>query len=75
MSRTFAYARVSTIEQETENQIAEIKAAGFAVERLFKGQVETGIARGLQDVAAGRYSEMTPTHLGTMRAKFKGQTS
>jgi len=32
MSRTFAYARVSTIEQETENQIAEIKAAGFAVE-------------------------------------------
>jgi len=33
MSRTFAYARVSTIEQETENQIAEIKAAGFAVEQ------------------------------------------
>ncbi len=33
MSRTFAYARVSTVEQETENQIAEIKAAGFAVEQ------------------------------------------
>jgi putative DNA-invertase from lambdoid prophage Rac len=33
MSRTFAYARVSTIEQETQNQIAEIKAAGFAVEQ------------------------------------------
>lgn len=33
MSRTFAYARVSTIEQATENQIAEIKAAGFAVEQ------------------------------------------
>lgn len=33
MSRTFAYARVSSIEQETENQIAEIKAAGFAVEQ------------------------------------------
>lgn len=33
MSRTFAYARVSTIEQETENQIAEIKAAGFSVEQ------------------------------------------
>ena len=32
MSRTFAYARVSTVEQETQNQIAEIKAAGFAVE-------------------------------------------
>jgi len=33
MSRTFAYARVSTIEQETKNQIAQIKAAGFAVEQ------------------------------------------
>ena len=32
MSRTFAYARVSTIEQETENQLQEIKSAGFEVE-------------------------------------------
>ena len=32
MSRTFAYARVSTIEQTTENQIQEIKSAGFNIE-------------------------------------------
>ena len=32
MSRTFAYARVSTSDQETQNQVAEIAAAGFAVE-------------------------------------------
>lgn len=32
MSRTFAYARVSTIEQDTENQLREIEAAGFAIE-------------------------------------------
>lgn len=32
MSRTFAYARVSTFDQTQENQIQEIKAAGFAVE-------------------------------------------
>lgn len=32
MSRIFAYARVSTIDQETQNQIAEIAAAGFKVE-------------------------------------------
>lgn len=32
MSRTFAYARVSTFDQTPENQIQEIKAAGFAVE-------------------------------------------
>ena len=32
MSRTFAYVRVSTFEQETQNQVIEIKAAGFGVE-------------------------------------------
>ena len=32
MSRTFAYCRVSTSDQTTQNQIAEISAAGFHVE-------------------------------------------
>jgi putative DNA-invertase from lambdoid prophage Rac len=32
MSRTFAYCRVSTAEQTTDNQVAEITASGFAVE-------------------------------------------
>ena len=32
MTRTFAYARVSTIEQQPENQLREIEAAGFRVE-------------------------------------------
>ncbi|RLQ85276.1 recombinase family protein [Notoacmeibacter ruber] len=32
MSRIFAYARVSTIEQTTENQLGEIRAAGFQVQ-------------------------------------------
>ncbi|WOE74036.1 recombinase family protein [Alterisphingorhabdus coralli] len=32
MSRTFAYARVSTLEQAPENQLTEIKAAGFHIE-------------------------------------------
>ncbi|MFN3878023.1 MAG: recombinase family protein [Brevundimonas sp.] len=31
-SRTFVYARVSTLGQTTDNQIQEIKAAGFSVE-------------------------------------------
>ena len=31
MSRTFAYVRVSTFEQETQNQVVEIEAAGFNV--------------------------------------------
>jgi putative DNA-invertase from lambdoid prophage Rac len=33
MPRTFAYVRVSTAGQTTDNQIREIEAAGFAVDR------------------------------------------
>ena len=32
MSRTFAYCRVSTAEQTTDNQVREIEAAGFGVD-------------------------------------------
>lgn len=32
MSRTFAYARVSTADQTTDNQVFEIQTAGFAVQ-------------------------------------------
>jgi PHD/YefM family antitoxin component YafN of YafNO toxin-antitoxin module len=54
-----------------QNRPVAITMSIQQAERLFKGQVEAGIARGLEDVAAGRFSEMTPTHLETMRAKFK----
>lgn len=33
MSRTFAYARVSTADQTAVNQIREIEAAGFSVDK------------------------------------------
>ncbi|MBP5089733.1 recombinase family protein, partial [Pseudomonas chlororaphis] len=32
MARTFLYARVSTEDQTTDNQVQEVQAAGFAVE-------------------------------------------
>lgn len=32
MARTFAYCRVSTADQTTDNQIREVEAAGFAIE-------------------------------------------
>lgn len=32
MGRTFAYVRVSTVEQTVENQVLEIRAAGFDIE-------------------------------------------
>ncbi|EKT4540373.1 recombinase family protein [Pseudomonas putida] len=32
MSRTFVYARVSTTDQTTDNQVLEVKGAGFQVE-------------------------------------------
>ena len=33
MPRTFAYVRVSTTGQTTDNQLWEIAAAGFTIER------------------------------------------
>lgn len=47
MSRTFAYCRVSTAGQTTENQIQEIKAAGFdlqpqrAIEETISGSISS----------------------------------
>jgi hypothetical protein len=35
MSRVFAYCRVSTVDQTTENQVREIAGAGFAVAPSF----------------------------------------
>jgi len=46
MSRTFAYARVSTADQTPENQIREIRAAGFAIapHRIFAETVSGSVA-------------------------------
>jgi len=43
MSRTFVYARVSTADQTPENQVLEIKAAGFATDaRRIVGETISG---------------------------------
>ncbi|MBS9442659.1 recombinase family protein [Photorhabdus heterorhabditis] len=46
MSRVFAYCRVSTLEQTTENQRREIEAAGFAIrpQRLIEEQISGSVA-------------------------------
>ena len=46
MSRVFAYCRVSTTEQDTENQVLEIKNAGFALEphRIVEEKVSGSVA-------------------------------
>jgi len=45
MSRVFAYCRVSTLEQTTENQRREIEAAGFAVktQRLIEEHISGSV--------------------------------
>lgn len=56
MSRAFAYCRVSTGDQTTENQVREIAAAGFAVEgkRIVAETVSGSVAamerRGFSDL-------------------------
>jgi len=46
MPRVFAYCRVSTVDQTTENQRLEIKAAGFAIEarRLIEESISGSVA-------------------------------
>ena len=46
MSRVFAYCRVSTTEQNTENQVIEIKYAGFALEshRIIEERISGSVA-------------------------------
>ncbi|MEQ5055330.1 recombinase family protein [Klebsiella michiganensis] len=46
MSRVFAYCRVSTLEQNTENQRREIEAAGFAIrpQRLIEEYISGSVA-------------------------------
>ena len=46
MSRVFAYCRVSTNEQNTENQVLEIKSAGFALEphRIVEERISGSVA-------------------------------
>lgn len=46
MSRVFAYCRVSTLEQNTENQRREIEAAGFSIQpqRLIEEYVSGSVA-------------------------------
>ena len=46
MSRVFAYCRVSTSDQTTQNQSLEIKAAGFAIEtrRLIEENISGSVA-------------------------------
>ena len=54
MPRTFAYLRVSTIGQTTDNQLREIEAAGFKVEprrviaETVSGSVPTSMRRGFR---------------------------
>ncbi|MCG7372085.1 recombinase family protein [Pseudomonas luteola] len=54
MSRTFLYARVSTSDQTTENQILEVRQAGFAVEpqrviaETISGSTQAGERKGFQ---------------------------
>ncbi|MFK3711645.1 recombinase family protein [Leclercia adecarboxylata] len=48
MSRVFAYCRVSTLEQNNENQRREIEAAGFAIrpQRLIEEYISGSVAAG-----------------------------
>jgi predicted transcriptional regulator len=54
-----------------QNRPVAITLSIQQAERLFQGQVEAGIASGLEDVATGRFVEMTTSHLEVLRARFQ----
>jgi putative DNA-invertase from lambdoid prophage Rac len=56
MSRVFAYCRVSTKEQTTENQVREIAAAGFAVDP--RRIVEETISGASASAQRAKFSEL-----------------
>lgn len=56
-----------------QNRPVAITLSIQQAERLLQGQVEAGISSGLEDVAAGRYVEMTPSHLEALRARFQAR--
>ena len=62
MSRVFAYARVSTVEQLTENQREEITRAGYAIEpRRFIEEKVSGSVPALQRPAFAKLLEKMET--------------
>ena len=69
---------IDTVQHEPvvitkQNRPVAITISIQEAERLFKDRVDSGIQRGLDDVAAGRYAEMTSEYLETMREKFKAK--
>src|SRR4051794_21772300 len=79
MPRTFAYLRVSTAGQTTDNQLQEIKAAGFKVEprrvitETVSGNVATSQRRGftrlLDTIGAHASDLLTPAAASSVRVR------
>lgn len=62
MARVFAYCRVSTCDQTTENQVREIAAAGFAVDprRVIEETVSGSVAASLRPGFAKLLDRLDP---------------
>ena len=62
MSRTFIYARVSTVDQNTDNQIHEIESAGFAVDkrRIVRESISGSVAAGKRPQFARLLDRLEP---------------
>jgi DNA invertase Pin-like site-specific DNA recombinase len=65
MPRTFAYLRVSTPGQTTDNQLAEIRATGFQIEAR---RIVTETVSGLSPPSSAAASR--PCSTGWRRATF-----
>lgn len=69
---------IDTVQHEPviitkQNRPVAVTISIQQAERLFQWQAETGIAQGLEDVAAGRYTEMSTSHLEDLRSRFQAR--
>jgi prevent-host-death family protein len=69
---------IDTVQHEPvvitkQNRPVAVTISIQQAERLFQWQVESGIARGLEDVAAGRYTDMSTSHLEDLRSRFQAR--
>ena len=76
MARTFAYCRVSTADQTTDNQVREIEAAGFTVDpkRIILRDAKSYCAILLDDnnrktIARMWFNGVTVKYFGTFSGK------
>jgi len=69
---------IDTVQREPvvitkQNRPVAVTLSIQDAEHLFQHKIESGVARGLADVEAGKFNELTPAYLSDLKARFKAK--